>query len=87
MSSVTPIRPELATVVMTTEPDERLVAHLESLLQEANAGQLQGIVWAGLYAADTTAWGRCGLVTRSVIGALEIAKMQCVRTSIEDDED
>jgi hypothetical protein len=86
VSNVEPIRPDLASVAMPGEPDPVLVSHLEELLQEARSGQLQGVVWAGLYLGDTTGWGRAGLVTRATIGALEIAKMQCVRTAIEDEE-
>jgi hypothetical protein len=87
VSNVSPIRPGLADkAIIDAQPDEILVGYLEELLAEARAGQLQGLVWAGLYPGDLTAWGRGGLVTSAVIGKLEIAKMHCVRTAIEDEE-
>jgi hypothetical protein len=39
-----------------------------------------------LHPGDLTSYGRAGLVTASVIGKLEIAKMHCVRQTIEDEE-
>jgi hypothetical protein len=86
MAEIHAIRPDIANMAMPNEPDPILVEYLEGLLEEARAGQIQGIVWVSLHPGDTTSWGRAGLVTAATIGKLEIAKMHCVRQSIEDEE-
>lgn len=86
MADVVAIHPGLANKAMSNEPDQKLVEYLEQLLEEARDGQIQGMVWAALHPGDLTSWGRGGLVTSGMIGKLEIAKMHCVRTAIEDEE-
>jgi hypothetical protein len=47
MADIHAIRPGLADkAIMPNEPDPILVQYLEELLEEARAGQIQGIVWA-----------------------------------------
>ena len=86
--TVTPIRPGIAPPERMThaEPDPVIIQYLEELLEEARAGQIQGIVWASLHPGDLTSHGRAGCVTSAVIGKLEIAKMSVVKIALEEEE-
>jgi len=73
-----------AQVVPPGEPRPALIEFLEELTEMARSGELDGIAIACLYRTDATNHAMRGRVTRSLIGALQLASFELCKLDGED---
>lgn len=66
-------------------PNPEVVQILKDALERAEAGDLQGIALIGICADDATMWKLCGLVSRGLVGTLEVAKFHLLHALASDD--
>ena len=60
------------------ESNPDVVKLLEEALERARSGDIQGFALAWTCVDDSTNWKLCGLISRGLIGTLEIAKFHIV---------
>jgi hypothetical protein len=80
--SIVPIRPGLEPVSVR-EPNPDCVSKLETLLQEARAGEVTGFAYAALHPGDLTSFGEGGRSTRGMLGALVMLQHWMCKSDIE----
>jgi hypothetical protein len=63
-------------------PVPELIEDLESLLEKARAGEINAIAYGVRYSDDLTSYRWVGVITRALIGALELAKLGMCQAEI-----
>lgn len=62
-------------IVQPGEPVEAVITEIEELLEMARSGEIKGFAAAVLFTDDAVTMRRPGVLSRSIIGTLEIMKL------------